>query len=211
MSIKIWHVAAIMAVLGGGILLGKAVGRNEELWLKPVAPDTGEGWPAPKGTVELNPEVEAVASKTVVDPKLEATAAVAAAKYWFEEIVNGQPEQVDTDSAKCDNPRRIYEMVLFVAATAAPAAPAYPVPIGEQGSSKYFMAVPLMETATTEYVRTPSTYCSVMVQVGVLNEKTGAWESYPPMVEQELDYEIVATDSGKIRMHYIQDNGARFN
>ena len=203
---KAIHVAAVLAVLGGGILLGKAAGRNEDLWKHPPAPDTGAGWAVPAGTFDLNDPNPAV---LLAARESQGASAIAEAKKYYRLIVHGPAEVITEESFQCANPYRVHAMILYVIAVAAPQATTYPIPIDSTGD--YFLATPDMASVTTEFVQGASTYCSVQVRMGVLNQRTGVWASRPPVTEHTLTYEIVRTDGGGVRTHYLQDAGTRFN
>lgn len=197
---KIFQVAGVLAVLGAGILLGKSIGRDNDLWLEPVAPDTGAGWVAPKITEEPIAEEQVIAATAPV------TNMVDEAKTRFKEMMDSGPLTVA--EARCDNPRVVYGMLIYVIAVASPQATSYPVAVSE---GNFFLAHPNMSTATTEFVNGPSTYCSVSVSTGVVNQRTNAWAAYPPVDTQQTNYEIVVSESGHVRVHHLRDNGTRFN
>lgn len=205
---KSFKVAGVLAVLGAGILLGKSIGRDNDLWLEPVAPDTGAGW-SPPADAEVPVNFDAVTALAAREAR--GAVAIADAKEYYRLIVHGPPEVITPDSFKCNNPYRVYAMLLYVVAVSAPQSTTYPVPVGDASEGNFFIAAPDMDSATTEFTQGPSTFCSVRVRMGVLNQGTGKWQDYPPPSDHTVFYEIVRTDDGKVRTHYLKNNGTRFN
>lgn len=221
---KIWHVAGILAVLGGGIALGTAVGRSEKLWQQPAAPDTGAGWVAPKGTVDLVGSDSGQASEPTATKLAAATPAVAEApsteddspgydvvaeaQGYYRDITSGNEGEQDAASVQCVSKWRIQEAILRMVAVAAPMAPTYPIPGNEP--DEFYIVVPDMGSVTTEGRRGASKFCSVNITMGILNRATGEWRTdYPPLTHEQMLYEIVMPDTGPARAYSLNADGTR--